>query len=85
MIRKYLCFAPSGTVAVRKQWVDGAEQLVEAQVIRVAQPPLGPVSIGQDVVGVVLHIAERADGGNYFHRAAISAQLLVAAHRVAFR
>ena len=52
-------FAPSGTVALRKQRVDGAEQLVEAQAIRVAPPPLGPVSLGQDVVGVVLKIAGR--------------------------
>ena len=70
-------FAPSGTVALRKQRVDGAEQLVEAQAIRVAPPPLGPVSLGQDVVGVVLQIAGRAHGGNYFHRAGMSAQLLI--------
>jgi hypothetical protein len=58
-------FAPSGTVAVRKQRVNGAEQLVEAQVIRVAEPPLGPVSLGRDVVGVVLQIAGRAHRRNY--------------------
>lgn len=42
--------------------------------------PLGPgLSLGPDVVSVVLQIAGRAHGGNFFHRADMSAQLLAQA------
>src|SRR5580693_1121267 len=66
---------PNGTVAVPKQRLYGAEQLVDVQVIRVAQLGLG-LLLGLDVVCLVLQMPERADGGNYFHRAGTVAQLL---------
>src|ERR1700727_2209475 len=73
---------PNGTVAVPKQRLYGAEQLVDVQVIRVAQLGLG-LLLGLDVVCLVLQMPERANGGNYFDRADAVAQLFYRADAVA--
>src|ERR1700733_9799610 len=73
---------PNGTVAVPKQRLYGAEQLVDVQVIRVAQLGLG-LLLGLDVVCLVLQMPERANGGNYFDRAGAVAQLFYQADAVA--
>ena len=63
----------NGQPSPNKGWTASSSR--EVQVLRVAEPWPGP-SGGLDVVALVLNIAARAHGGNYFHRAGMSAQLL---------